>query len=273
MNLCQNIETLAMAYLDDELVVEERRELELHMLACVACKAHFDAERADLSFVRKALVAPPAPDLFKARIARALDQEDREAARVTRKRFGAWLLPGAAMVAAAAAIVAFVAIRSPASREGTGSNIAQGAVRAQNRSLPLEVQGASTGPWLRRHFKPIAEPPTFRAPGIQMLGARLMEISGHEAALVHYNVVIGQNRFRLQALLIDDLQPDDLSGGEPLRVGDRTVHLYNADGHPAVTYVDDMGMGYAFTSERLTAQELLQLVVTTDLIGRAQRKQ
>ena len=63
MSLCPNIETLAMAYLDDELVAEERRELELHILDCGSCRAHVDHERAEIASLRQALVAPPAPDL------------------------------------------------------------------------------------------------------------------------------------------------------------------------------------------------------------------
>ena len=37
MRLCDSIDTLAMAYLDDELATEERHELETHLLDCTAC--------------------------------------------------------------------------------------------------------------------------------------------------------------------------------------------------------------------------------------------
>ncbi|MBX3159860.1 MAG: zf-HC2 domain-containing protein [Deltaproteobacteria bacterium] len=273
MSLCQSIDTLAMAYLDDELVAEEHRELELHLLGCVSCKAHVENERAELSLVRKALVAPPAPDMLKMRIARALDQEDRDSARATRRRLGSWLLPGSAMIAAAASIAAFVAIKTaPVSHKDTGDAVATATIRTHNRSMPLEVQGASTGPWLAEHFRRV-EPPRFATPGIQLLGARLTDVSGHEAALVHYKVVIGQNQFRLTTVIIDNLSSDDLAGGQALKVGDRTLHLFQQPDGAAVTYVDEQGMGYAFAAERLTPHELLQLVVTSDLIGRAQRGQ
>ena len=39
-----------------------------------------------------------------------------------------------------------------------------------------------------------------------------------------------------------------------------------------VTYVDDNRIGYVFTSERMTMKELLSIVVTSDLIGRAQQQ-
>ncbi|HTL33914.1 MAG TPA: zf-HC2 domain-containing protein [Kofleriaceae bacterium] len=267
MSLCQSIDTLAMAYLDDELVSEERRELELHLLDCQSCRAHVDGERADLQLVRKALVAPPAPDLLKARIGRALDLEDKAQVRETRRRFSSWILPGGAMFAAAAAILMFVFVRPPA-QSNTGGAVANEAVAQQSRGMPLEVQGASTGPWLREHFRPV-EPPVFYEPGIQLMGGRLTSVAGHEAALLQYLVTIGQNQFTLTAVMIAGLEPGALGGGQAIKVGDRTLHVYDANGVPAITYVDaQRGMGYTFAAERLSPQELLELVVSSDLIGR-----
>src|SRR5258706_8716241 len=113
MSLCNSIDTLAMAFLDDELAGEERRELELHLLDCASCRQHVEGERGDIELVRKALVAPPASALLKARIARALDAEDVAVARSERRRWSQWVLPGSAMFAAAAAILAFVGVGVP----------------------------------------------------------------------------------------------------------------------------------------------------------------
>src|SRR5204862_5090694 len=132
---------------------------------CAGCKKHVDTERADLELVRNALIAPPAPDLLKARIARALDVEDREAARAVRRKLSQWILPASATIAAAAAILMFVFVK-PEQAANTAGSVAQEAVRQQSRAMPMEVQGASTGPWLREHFRPI-EPPQFTEPGIQ----------------------------------------------------------------------------------------------------------
>lgn len=269
MSLCQSIDTLAMAYLDDELVAEERRELELHLLDCQACKKHVDGERAELALVRKALVAPPAPDLLKARIGRALDLEERAHAKAVRRQWSQWILPGSAALAAAAAILMFVFVKPAAVTTSAGS-VAQEAVRQQTRSMPMEVQGASTGPWLREHFRPV-EPPQFTEPGITLVGARLTSVAGHEAALLKYIVSIGDNEFTLTTVLIDGIRPERLSGGQAIKVGDRTLHVHDANGVPAITYVDGQGMGYTFAAERLSPQELLELVVSSDLIGRAQQ--
>jgi anti-sigma factor RsiW len=245
MSLCSTIDTLAMAFLDDELAPEERRELELHLLACESCKHCVEGQRA-------------------------LDAEDREATRTQRRSVLAWVLPGTATFAAAAAIALFVFVRPPAQDVSNGGRVAHEAVRQQTRGMPLEVQGPNTGPWLRTHFAQV-EPPQFREPGIALAGARLTSIGGHDAALVQYIVTIGQNQFTLNAIVMVGLRGDELSGGTAIRVGDRELHVHDADGIPVVTYVDEHNTGYTFAAERLAPQELLELVVSSDLIGRAQQ--
>ena len=276
--ICRSIETLAMAYLDDELAPEERRELELHLPDCAACRAHVDAERADLELLRKALAPPPAPGALRVQVERALDAEDREVARFARRRsmssVGRWLLPGAATLAAAAAMAVFALLPPPQEEVSPRGSVAREAVRQKTRSLPLEVQGAGTAPWLRQHL-PTAEPPQFTEPGIELLGARLTSVAGRDAALIRYGVSVGANLFELTAFVIVGLDRDALTGGVPVTVrarsGERTLYIHNADGIPAVTYVDEVGTGYMFAADRLTPQELVSLVVSSDLIGRAQQ--
>lgn len=273
MSLCQSIDTLAMAYLDDELVAEERRELELHLLSCAACKAHVEVERAELAIVRKALAPPPAPPALVAAIQRMLDDEDRRAVRAVRRRWTQFFLPGSAGLAAAAALAVFVLAR-PAS-DPAGGPVATEAVRVQSRhSMPLEVQGAATGPWLQKHFEPSLEPPQFTGSGIQLLGARLTAVAGHDAALLRYEVTASGRRAILTAVVIDGLRGHELSGGVPVRVREHTLYLHDIDGTPAVTYVDQGAtsgrrIGYTFASSELRPQELLELVVSTDLVARA----
>ena len=267
MSLCTSIDTLSMAFLDDELAGEERRELELHLLECAACRAHLAAERADLDLVRGALVVPPASDMLRAKVQRALDAEDAQAHRDERRRFSRYLLPGSAMLAAAAALAVFVAVRPAADRVSATTHEV---VRQQTRSMPLEVQGASTGPWLRQHFAPTMEPPQFSTEPVQLVGARLTAVNGHDAALLQYQVSLGDAPFTLSAVVLRELRNDDLSGGQEIQVGDRTLHLVEIDNTPAVTYVDENRTGYVFMSERLTATELVRFVVSSNLIDRAQ---
>ena len=55
MSLCDSIDTLSMAYLDDELAVEERHELETHLTECAICRTHVDGERADHELLQRVL--------------------------------------------------------------------------------------------------------------------------------------------------------------------------------------------------------------------------
>lgn len=272
MSLCESIDTLAMAFLDDELVPEERRELELHLLNCNGCRHHVDGERADLSLIRKALVAPPAPDLVKARITLALDEEDRAATRSNRLKWTRYLLPGGAIAAAAAAIVAFVAIRPPAVEDGRAATVAQEVVRQQRRALPMEVEGRGTRPWLAQHFAPIAVP-EFESSGveIELAGARMSAVAGYDALFLQYLVHEDLNRFTLTAVVMLEVPDHVLQGGRAVRYGDRVLHVHDANGIAVVTYVDEHQTAYTFTSKHLDADELVKLVVSSDLIRRAEQ--
>ena len=271
MSLCNSIDTLAMAFLDDELAAEERRELELHLLDCASCRQHVDGERAEIALVRKALIAPPASAMLKARIARALDAEDAEATRRERRRWSQWVLPGSAMIAAAAAILLFVGVGAP--DPGSGSAVIGDVARQQTNPFPLEVRGVSTTGQLLRNLAPV-EPPQFTQPGIELVGGRLLPngIGNHDAALLQYLVTMGSARFELTGFVLKDVRGDELSGGQPLEVGNKVLRIHDANGMPIVTYVDPRyRVGYVFASRYTTAEELVQLVVSTDLIGRVQR--
>jgi anti-sigma factor RsiW len=257
-----------MAYLDDELAGEERRELETHMIDCTTCRTHVDGERSELSLVRTRLATPPAPDLLKARVARALDAEDAQHAKRERRRWSGYLLPASATAAAVAALVAFVAVK-PVDSNGIAPDLVE--VTRQHKPMPLEVQGASTTPWLQQNFTPSVEVPQFASPGIRLVGARLTAVNGHDAALLAYNVATGQSEIGLSAIVIRNLDADDLSGGTEIQVGNRTLHVLESDTMVAVTYVSASHMGYAFMTDRLSPDDLVRLVVSSDLIGRAQR--
>lgn len=252
MSLCESIDTLAMAYLDDELAAEERHELEAHLTECASCRTHLDGERADQDLLHKALAAPPAPDLLRAKVARALDGEDR----AQRRRWASFLLPGSAMVAAAAAIAVFVAVK-PQGEQHVGP-IARDAVRQQSRQLPLEVEGPSTAPWLRQNFAAF-EPPD----PDKLIGARLLPqgVNGHDAALMSYRMTVDGSGFVMSVLAVRDLRDDEMQDGDEIRIGGHTLHVLDDDGKTAITYVDSSHhIGYMFMAPALDVNELIWLV-------------
>ena len=283
MSLCKSIDTLSMAYLDDELAAEERHELEAHLTECSQCRGHVDQERADRSMVRKALAVGPAPDMLRARLSKALDAEERAEQKATRRRWSSYLLPGSAMLAAAAAIAVFVGVQNESTTRPKStqplvvsvrpltdkvSNLASNVMR---RSLPLEVQGASTGPWLRQNFAPQVEPPKFTDTDDNIIGARLLPggIDGHDAALVAYNVTLHGQPFVLTVLFVNGIGAHEWDeGGDPIKVNNRVMHVMQADdGNKMVSYVDNRGIGYIFNAPDLSTQDLVSLVGRTELVG------
>lgn len=278
MSLCQSIDTLAMAYLDDELVSEERRELELHLLSCGTCKHHVESERAEIDLVRVALTPPPAPASLKASITGLLDAEDRQATRAVRQRWTKFALPGGAALAAAAALVVFVAAQRPEAPAATATSarVAREAVRVQSRQLPYDVRGPDTNQWTQQRFSADISPPQFSEPGVELLGGREVLIDGRDAVLLRYLVGLESNRYTLNAFMIRDLNEETFSGGTPIKIGNnRTLRMHNAGGTPLITYVDRSSngtwIGYVFSAERLTMDELLAVVVSWNLIGRVQQ--
>lgn len=254
MSLCDSIDTLAMAYLDDELAAEERHEIETHLTECAACRSHLDGERADQDLLRKALAAPAAPDLVKAKVARSLDGEDR----AQRRRWASYLLPGSAMIAAAAAIAVFVAVKPQGSEPQVGP-VAREAVRVETRQLPLEVQGASTGPFVRRNFAQVDVPNED-----DLIGARLVPqgVDGHDGLLLSYQMNSEGRSFVMSVLAVRDITDGEMQDGDEVRIGGgRTLHVVESEGKAFVTYVDPARhMGYYYMAPELTVNELVGVV-------------
>ena len=274
MSLCNSIETLSMAYLDDELAAEERHELETHLAECASCRAHLERERADLSMVRRALVAPPASDMLRARVARGLDEVERTEKR---SRLSRYLLPSSAVFAAVAAIVVFVGAQRPMTPTSppkrnphVATSVVSSAAKISRRPLPLEVEGPSTRQYLHQHFAADVTPPQFEE-STKLQGARLLPngVNGHDAAALQYEVAVpGREPFKLAVLVVRDLHGDEMRDGTPVRVNNRILYMFKTeDGLDMVSYVPRPGIAFLFMAPELTANELLGLASRVNLVS------
>jgi len=286
--LCDSIEMTAMVYLDDELAPQERHELELHLVACGGCRGHVERERAELDGLRQrlgqGLMPPPPSELLVTRVSRGLDAIDAElvasgsqtalaeavddAPVVPASRWRRWALPGAAALAAAAALLVFVAL-PPAAPAEEHDTVAHEAVRQELRGAPLEVQGASTGPWLERHFQPGMVLPRFPEDRVRLVGARLTSLAGQPAAQLVYEVGTPGQSAQLMAFVLDGVRRSSLPTGRQVVVDGRVLRVLDAYGAVAVAYVDAVSRAYVFTSKQLTETGLLEVVVASNLIADA----
>jgi anti-sigma factor RsiW len=285
---CTEIESLVQTYLDDELAEGETRELELHVGACDGCRrqvtaaARFHARlRQDLA----ALAPPSAPEELCKRVALALDQEDWR----TRRTRTTWVLPGAATVAAAAALLLFVV--TPASMTPTATttttttattatattrpNLAQpqvteAAVLEHARRPPLEVQGAAVSPWMRQHYSPTAEMPRFEGVRTVLRGGRLGHLRDRQSMQLYYDVLHGQRRHEVVVHVFDGRGVDFASGfpqGRPYHIDGKELWIGELRGYGVIAHQDARGTAYLFTSEDLSGERLLEIVARADMLS------
>jgi anti-sigma factor RsiW len=265
---CDSIDTLAMTYLDGELADEELRDFELHLLGCAGCKELVEGERAALAEMRRLLAPPPAPELLRARVNRALDVEDKLASRAAlRARIGSWLLPGSATLAAAAALLVFVTMRPV---ERTGAPVSQVAVRQHMRNAPLEVTGANTTSWIHNNYDPQVEPPRFASADIKVAGARLTDAMGREALQIFYELTSRGARYAMQTLVFNG-RDVELSG-QRIAAGGRELSVDEYGGYHVVMFRDVDGMTYVFTSTDLSRAQMVDMVVNSNLLMRVHER-
>ncbi|HWM87876.1 MAG TPA: anti-sigma factor [Kofleriaceae bacterium] len=239
---CTDIETLLPTYLDGELAAHDRLSFEHHMADCAACRDRMVSEGAYQARVRELLTAPPAPDGLADRVRGALDREE-EQVRTQRRRLGrSWALPGVSVVAAAAALVLFLATESRGPDSASGDAEVQRGASAAERSLrlPLSLSGLSApnesktlGTWRPRKVEFDVELRDGRSHKVflQLVGCRGLDLRGTERVVV---------------------------AGTELRIG-RVATVTN------VTYERGAGLCFVFTSD-LQPEQLVAGVMRLGLI-------
>lgn len=258
MNLCESIDTLAMALHDGELAGEELRDLELHLTECASCRDHASGQAMAIGTLRRKLAPPPAPELLRARVRSGLDAEDRAA----RKPLSSWLLPGAAMVAAAAALAVFVTAR-PQTRERSVDDVV---ATIATRARPLEVQGAAaTSRWVEQHYDANVALPTFASARVDLWGARLTNVLDRDAVQLYYRVTTPEDFTRDLQVIVFDAHNLPFNGRR-VDVNDRALLTGMIRHRAVVSYRDARQKAYVFTSSQMSVDELVDMVGSSSLL-------
>lgn len=270
---CIDHSALVDPYLDHELAEEERRDLEHHVARCSACGELLRAREAILDGVRRHVQPPEAPALLRKRILQSLDDEDQRAESQARRARLGWLLPGAASVAAAAALLLFVssfwqgsATRETAALAHESEGVAQEAVRQRFRPSPMVVQGTrnEVSRSAKEYLRVPVRPPRFSHDDANLLGWQPGQLRGRDAAVFVYEVVsrTGRHQVNVHALDARDL---DLRGKDRVSVDDTELWVDTPFGFSSVSYKDREGIGYVFTSD-MAPSELVNLVGKSDIL-------
>jgi anti-sigma factor RsiW len=265
---CTEIESLVQTYLDDELADGETRELELHLGACEGCRRHVAAAARFHARLRQDLAPPSAPGDLCQRIALALDQEDWRMRRARAR--AAWVLPGAATVAAAAALLLFAVTSLKPDMRPAEPQVTEAAVLEHIRRTPLEVQGAAVSPWMRQHYGAAVQTPRFEGMRTVLRGGRLGQIRDRQAMQLYYDVLHGQRRHEVVVHLFDGRGIDFARGfpeGRPHRIGDKELWVGKMRGYGVVAHRDVDGTAYLFTSSDLSGDRLLEIVARASFLA------
>ena len=266
---CSEIDTLVHAYLDGELADIDLNEFEEHTAECPECATRLRDEIAFRDHLRRRLAAPRAPQALRTRIDVLLDQEDRVTASARRRSRFAWLLPGTASVAAAAALILFVTTNNASLPV---ESVAADAVNAHMRRPPVEVQGQASrvSPWIKEHFDSQVDVPRFAGTNVSLRGARLSHLRGRDAAQLFYQVDRNNQRHDMQVHIVTGAD-FNLSAKSKRVIGGRDVWIGGERGYSVVTFKDDSGVSYVFTSDMEDA-DLFDLVVSSDLLLRVNER-
>lgn len=170
------------SWLDGELQGEAAREAERHVAGCAECEA-LAAGTAALSDAMRRLRRFRAPDGLRARIAQALDQQQRRRPR------GFWtgVASGASGMALAAAAVLFTLLPPSAATLATSVVDAHSRALIEGRTIMVVSSDHHTvKPWLAAHAA-VSPPATdFAAQGFALVGGRTDVVAGRRAAVTVY---------------------------------------------------------------------------------------
>ena len=241
---CAAFRQFVSAYVDGELVGEDRQAFESHLAACPACRQLLEEEQSVAALLRSAHPPPVAPDALRARIQTL----------AARPGFPLPIAIAASLVLTS--VAAFLAIGSSrGTRSEPASELATLAadthLRYARGQLPLEVQSERPDQISqffagRVPFR-LALPDYPVGPGEQkfyrLQGGRLVSFKKDYAAYVAYRM--DDEPLSLLVTSSSQVMP---SGGEVVASGSLSFHLEEVSGLQIITW-SDKGLTYALASD------------------------
>ena len=248
MNACRVL--LVSAYLDGELVGDDRAAFEAHVASCADCRRLLEEDRAVAAQVRASVPLHEAPAGLRERVEGLVQPAPprRRALSPTR----AWAL-GLAAGLAVALLAAMLAVGGrPAAPASEFASLAVDThLRYARGQLPLEVASdrpeAVSGWFAGRVPFHLALPDYPVAPGdtkpYHLAGGRLVSFQRDYAAFVAYRM--DEQPVSLLVTSSDRVRPQ---GGEVVRSGALSFHVESVAGLNVITWTDK-GLTYALASD------------------------
>jgi anti-sigma factor RsiW len=248
---CAGVRQLVTAYVDGELVGEDRAAFEAHLRTCPSCRALLQDEQATAAQLREVRPLSEAPAALRERVDALL------AGPRPRSKRWPWLAAAAGLAIAAFAGSILLDRQAPVDARPPGSASAFAAMAADTHlryargQLPLEVESdrpERVSQWFsgRVPFH-LALPDYPVGPGEQKFyrleGGRLVSFRNDYAAYVAYRM--DEQPISLLVTSAATVAPE---GGSLVKSGALTFHVESVAGLKVITWSDN-GLTYALASD------------------------
>lgn len=244
---CVEVRKFLDTYTDGELEAGSALSVESHLDLCGPCSALFGLKRR-LKTEIGGLQRMQAPSSLR-------DLVMGDARRRQRKVF---LAKAAALpLAAAAAVVLALALPRSISKAEPDAAVIEDLLHRHVRALPMEIKGGDpvqTASWFTGKVDFPIQAGALKLKSASLEGARLSNVSAHQAAHVNYNV----DGHRVTMMIFN---PGEIAlGGKEkrVRVGDRDALVYRRNGYNIAVLLDG-DMAYALLSD-LPSEKLLAML-------------
>jgi anti-sigma factor RsiW len=256
---CEHCQEALNGYVDDELLLEERREIDEHLADCAACIRERDTLVETRHMLKENLVHYAAPDVLKARIRAEVAREDFDTSTESNRaptpaprRTPWWTYAAAAVLVAAASSTLTVAVMRP--RE-TEARVNSELVSAHVRSLIpghltdiLSTDQHNVKPWFNGRVDLAPSVPDLTTQNFHLLGGRVDYVDGHVSPVVVYQ--------RRQHIINVYSSPAD-------KAGDSALEATTVNGYHVLRWSHDGLTQWAVSD--INAKELREFV--TDFTG------
>jgi anti-sigma factor (TIGR02949 family) len=245
---CQVVQKFMSVYLDGEFDEDDRRDMDVHLAACEACRAQVDYERRFRQAIQSRLPRPLAPEGLRERVVVALNN-DRPARRLPRP-----LVWGSVPAVAALALM----ITFTWTVTSGFSPLVDQAVAEHTRQPPVEVNSEDSGEvenWFRSKVNFRVTLPRFAHRRLSLVGGRLSNLAERRAALIRYHH--DGHRFSLFVVAGTDL---DMGGERCQKVRQQEFCLTEVRGYSVVSW-RSRGLLYSMVGESNPAELLKVLSV------------
>jgi anti-sigma factor RsiW len=192
---CADCRDAINAYVDQELLPDEQRDVRDHLASCADCQHEHDVLVATTRTLQEGLERHRAPDVLKARIRSAIarpdgtDSSDASAPRVLPRLPWARLAAAGALIAVASSALTFAAVRQQVQAPSVGNGILSSHIRSLMPGHLVDIASTdqhNVKPWFNGRLDVSPAVPRLDSLGFPLLGGRLDYVENRPVAVVVY---------------------------------------------------------------------------------------